>query len=164
MSRADRLTRDSDGGLRSTASEAAGIAAFLRDLALRAERDPTFARQLVDALRASGLVPSAESSVPTGPTTPATAPAHGNRITHSGGDTQADPPPDPFIVLRAGGEPALRAALDGLDLRTLRHVVRAYHLDPNRVAARWTARERVIALIVDQVRARANHGRSFERV
>jgi hypothetical protein len=98
---------------------------------------------------------------PTAPTAPRSA-----RGTRAGrvGDEPADPRLDPFVHLRTGGEPALRAALDGLDLAALRRVVRAFHLDPNRVSARWSARERVIDLIVEQVRARVNHGRSFERV
>ncbi len=64
----------------------------------------------------------------------------------------------------AGEEVALRRALDGLELQELRAVVRAQRLDPARVSSRWTARERVIALIVDQVKARLHHGRAFERV
>lgn len=72
--------------------------------------------------------------------------------------------PDPFAVMRAQGENGLRAALDALDLGALRQIVRAHRLDPARISARWANRERVIALIVDQTRARLNHGRAFERV
>ncbi|HEY8322936.1 MAG TPA: hypothetical protein VIG77_00485 [Ktedonobacterales bacterium] len=50
------------------------------------------------------------------------------------------------------------------DLPTLRAIVRERRLDPARISARWTARERVISLIVDQVKARANHGQAFRRV
>jgi hypothetical protein len=58
----------------------------------------------------------------------------------------------------------LRAALSALQLPALRVIVRERRLDPARISARWTARERVISLIVDQVKARANHGHAFERV
>jgi hypothetical protein len=68
------------------------------------------------------------------------------------------------VLLRVHGEQALRATLDGLDLASLQRIVRAHHLDPHRVSARWSARERVIGLIVEQVRARAQHGKAFERV
>jgi hypothetical protein len=68
------------------------------------------------------------------------------------------------VLLREGGESGLRAALAGLDLASLRQLVRTHRLDPNRVSARWSAHERVVALIVDQVRARANHGKAFARV
>ena len=74
------------------------------------------------------------------------------------------PAPDPFAVMRAQGEAGLRATLDALDLDALRQIVRAHRLDPARISARWANRERVIALIVDQTRARLNHGRAFERV
>jgi hypothetical protein len=67
-------------------------------------------------------------------------------------------------VLRVSGEVGLRATLDALELVTLRQIVRAHRLDPARISARWTVRERVIALIVDQVKARANHGKAFARI
>jgi len=76
----------------------------------------------------------------------------------------SEPAPDPFAVMRAQGEMGLRATLDALDLPTLRQIVRAHRLDPARISARWANRDRVIALIVDQTRARLNHGRAFERV
>jgi hypothetical protein len=164
MSRAERSHRG-DGGrdYGQMPGETAGIAACLRALAAQAERDPAFARHLGDALRASGLVPAEWMPAPAEPSAP--APDGGSRGGRaSGKERQADQPLDPFVVLRSGGEAALRAALDALDLAALRRVVRAHHLDPNRVSARWSARERVIALIVEQVRARVNHGRSFERV
>jgi len=66
--------------------------------------------------------------------------------------------------MRDQGEEGLRATLAALDLMALRQIVRTHRLDPARISARWTTRERVIALIIDQVRARLNHGRSFERV
>ena len=76
----------------------------------------------------------------------------------------AQPAPDPFAVMRAQGEAGLRATLDAHDLPTLRQIVRAHRLDPARISARWANRDRVITLIVEQTRARLNHGRAFERV
>ena len=67
-------------------------------------------------------------------------------------------------MLRKDGEDGLRAQLAQLDVAALRQIVRAHRLDPARISARWTATDRVIALIVEQVRARANHGRAFERL
>jgi hypothetical protein len=74
------------------------------------------------------------------------------------------PPLDPFAVLRESGEQRLKEALAALDIVSLKAIVRAYRLDPARISARWTTPERVIELIVEQARARLNHGRAFERV
>lgn len=133
--------------------DAEAAAKLLRDLAERAERDPAFGVQLAEAVRASGLLdaaphPSArKKSVRAAKRAPATAEL-----------------PDPFQVLRQHGEDTLRAQLAQLDIASLRQIVRAHRLDPARISARWTASNRVVALIVDQVRARANHGRAFERI
>ena len=132
-------------------SEAAGK--LLRELADRAERDPVFGQQIAEAMRASGLLDAKEKP-------PAT------RKKASAKRQPATPAelPDPFQVLRQHGEDGLRAQLAQLDLASLRQIVRAHRLDPARISARWTAADRVIALIVEQVRARANHGRAFERI
>jgi hypothetical protein len=74
------------------------------------------------------------------------------------------PPLDPFATLRQSGEQGLREALAALDLAALKAILRAYRLDPARIAARWAAPERIIELIVEQTMARLNHGRAFERV
>jgi hypothetical protein len=74
------------------------------------------------------------------------------------------PPLDPFAVLRQSGEQGLRKALAALDLAALKAILRAYRLDPARIAARWTAPERIVELIVEQAAARLNQGRAFERV
>jgi hypothetical protein len=73
-------------------------------------------------------------------------------------------PLDPFLVMRQAGAKGLRESLASLELSALRAVVRAHRLDPARVSARWTASDRIIELIVEQVGARLNHGRAFERV
>jgi len=132
---------------------------FLRALADRVERDPALAEALLAPLRESGLLAAeAGADAP-----PRAAPARRPPASPSDGQG-SPPPPDPFAVLREGGEAGLRARLGDLDLPALRQIVRRYRLDPARLSARWAARERVIELIVEQVRARSNLGRAFERV
>ncbi|MGE5333144.1 MAG: hypothetical protein ACM3N4_00460 [Nitrososphaerota archaeon] len=135
-------------------AEAAGK--LLRELAERAERDPAFGVQIAAAVRASGLLDVAQPS-------PAKRKKRASGATRGPAASPAELP-DPFQVLREQGESALRAQLARLDIAALRLIVRAHRLDPARISARWTATDRVIALIVDQVRARANHGRAFERI
>lgn len=137
------------------------VGAFLRSLAARAEADPTLARQIAAALRETGFLPDDESA--SRRAVPAEKPRRRKPGAHAI-DTMATGAPDPFVMLRERGESGLRSALETLDLATLRQMVRAHRLDPARISARWTARERVVALIVDQVRARADHGKAFSRV
>ena len=144
-----------------TVGEAARVAAFLRALSARAERDPQFAASLVSCFEESGLL----SLVGAGRAATEKRLARQTRGRASVGSGEARPAPlDPFTLWRAQGEDALRRALEGLDLQELRAVVRAHRLDPARVSSRWTAHERVVTLIVEQVKARLNHGRAFERV
>lgn len=139
--------------------DAEAAARLLRELAERAERDPAFGIQLAEAVRSSGLLdtpspqPSASASARKKPVNGTKRPA-----------ATASSLPDPFQVLRQNGENALRDQLARLDIASLRQIVRAHRLDPARISARWTATDRVITLIVDQVRARANLGRAFERL
>lgn len=139
----------------SDEAEAAGK--LLRELAERAENDPDFGIQIAEALRASGLLGVAQQ--PPAPRKTTRSPKRATSTT-----TQVSTPPDPFPILRQRGEEALRAQLAQLDIATLRQIVRAHRLDPARISARWTSTDRVITLIVDQVRARVNHGRTFERI
>lgn len=136
----------------------ASVAAFLRELARQAESDSTFAAHLRSALAKSGLI-DAQSDTSHQPTTSKPRARAGARLP---ADTEHTP--DPFGIYRGQGEDALRATLDALDLATLRAIVRTHRLDPARISARWSARERVITLIIEQVRARYNHGRAFERI
>lgn len=155
--------RGDDAARMATGAE---VAAFLRALARRADTDPAFAEQLRAALAESGLA-AATGAPATGASARSRRAARNAAGAANAATTAisaADAPPDPFSVYRAQGEERLRATLDGLDLPTLRAIVRAHRLDPARISARWTTRERVIGLIVDQVKARANHGRAFERV
>lgn len=141
--------------------ERRAVAAFLRALAARAEGDATLAASLSAALRESGLL---ADTAPVSAPLSAPAKAAGRRGAGRAGQPTSEAAPDPFAIYRAGGEPGLRAALEGADLPTLRAIIRSRLLDPARISARWTARDRLVALIVDQVKARANHGRAFERV
>ena len=149
----------SRGKPKAGSEDAEAAARLLRELAERAERDPAFGVQLAEAVRSSGLLdttspqPSTSASVRKRPTNGAKRPA-----------PSTSGLPDPFQLLRQHGEDALRTQLAQLDIASLRQIVRVHRLDPARISARWTARERVISLIVDQVKARANHGQAFRRV
>ncbi len=137
--------------------DAARIAAFFRALSERAARDPQLATSLAACLEESGLL-SLDGAKGVEKERPVASQAR--KRTGAGGQAALDP----FSLWRAQGEMALRDALEGLDLQELRIIVRAHRLDPARVSSRWTARDRVIALILEQVKARINHGRAFERV
>jgi hypothetical protein len=150
----------------ATPHTSAAVSAWLQSLATRAENDPAFAAQMLAALRESGLLGAlpAEESVASPRNTPTRRPRTRSAPRSAAAATSETPPPDPFSVYRSQGEAGLRAMLDGLELVSLRAIVRERRLDPARISARWTTRERVITLIVDQVKARANHGHAFERV
>jgi hypothetical protein len=133
------------------------LAAFLRALARRVEQDPTFARTLL------AVYAESSSAQPTA-TPPARAAVRREGTSTRRAQIAAVPPFDPFVLLRAQGEAALRVRLGELELTGLRAILRAHRLDPARIAARWTARERIVDLIVEQVRARTSLGRAFEHV
>lgn len=145
----------SRGKSTSGRDEAEAAGKLLRELAERAERDPAFGVQIAEAVRASGLLDGSRQ-----PSSARKKPAQSAKRA----PVVVAALPDPFQVLRQHGEEGLRAELAHLDLVSLRQIVRAHRLDPARISARWTATDRVIALIVEQVRARANHGRAFERI
>lgn len=159
--RAERDTTDSQSA-GSAGETTTTLSAWLRALAKRAESDAAFAAQMLDAARESGLSDALGDVAPQQSTRPATRRRKATPTTTPTSSTA--PVPDPFAVYRAQGVEGLRAALDALDLPTLRAIVRERRLDPARISARWTARERVISLIVDQVKARANHGQAFRHV
>ena len=139
------------------------VARFLRALATRVEQDATLATHIAACLRESGLL--VDGAVERDAATPPR-----NRQRRADGGASASRPPnqdstlDPFALWRASGEDALRQRLGELSLPELRTIVRAHRLDPARVSSRWTAGERVAALILEQVRARMRHGRAFERI
>ena len=167
--------RNASRGSSTAESDLAAVGAFLRALAERAERDPAFGRQIAALLDESGLLggphPPAPSPTKRGgarrSSLYATADAAGippRRGEGTGERAPATPLPDPFALLRDQGADGLRERLDTLDLAALRQIIRAHRLDPARISARWTTRERLVALIVDQVRARADHGKAFAHV
>jgi hypothetical protein len=155
------------GNAAEQAPEQKRVAAFLRELARRAEDDPAFAARLDDALHASGLLPveaersRATKTARTGRIQPAGRVQH---ATTKAGGVGAPPPLDPYATLRTGGADGLRAALEQLDLAELRAIVRGCRFDPARISSRWTAKERLIELIVTQTQARSDHGKAFSRV
>lgn len=148
MSSADRTT---------PTDEQRAIAAFLRGLADRAERDEAFAATLRHLLLDAGLL-GAEGNAVARPARGGKKRADMSAVAREGAAV------DPFAVMRVEGETGLRSRLEMLDLPALRQIVRAHRLDPARISARWTARERVVSLIVEQTRARVNHGRAFTHV
>ena len=156
MPRASRARTEPD----AATDQSRAIAAFLRGLAERVEQDAAFAATIATLLRESGLL-----AIDTGH---ASVRATARSLKAASASEQASQAqqeiPNPFTILRERGEDALRAALASLELATLRQIVRTHRLDPARISARWTTHERVVTLIVDQVRARANLGRAFERV
>jgi hypothetical protein len=152
--------------------QAHALGTFFRALAERIEGDPAFAQSMLGAAERGRT-------------------EHGARVSEGGAPraqrrprSDAKPPPprppdasrdasrtapaavllDPYAVLREHGEAALRVRLGELDLASLRTIVRTHRFDPARLSARWTARERLIDLIAEQVGARSHLGRAFERV
>ncbi len=143
-------------GLLPSSDDIEALGAFFASLAERVRADTTFAAAMLSVLRESGMIEGARRPKATSPSRARTVAAQNGRS-----DSGAL---DPFALLRERGEAGLSEALSGQELAGLRHIIRTYHLDPARISARWTARERLQRLIVDQVRARVNHGRAFERI
>lgn len=71
--------------------------------------------------------------------------------------------PDIFTIFSQGGEKALRAVLDRLELPVLRKVVSQHGLDPSKLAVKWRNKERLIQLIVERVLSRSEKGKTFEK-
>jgi hypothetical protein len=67
---------------------------------------------------------------------------------------------DPFEVFREDPA-ALRDRLSELDLEQLRDVVAFYGMDPRRLVMKWKTSDRVIAHIIETVRARSRKGDVF---
>lgn len=141
------------------------VATFLRRLAERVEQDPAFGSQVAQLLAQSGIGHSisgpARGDAPRGRRAPSLTPAASPASGASAGATVAL---DPFVLLREAGADGARVRLAELDVPALRQVVRIHRLDPARISARWTNRERLIDLIITQVRARADHGKSFAHI
>lgn len=153
--RGARAPNEATGGT-APAPAVSSVAAFLRALADQVERDAAFGEQVHALLVESGLVGAPGRSGPR---------RAGGRTRGTGAGADDRPAPlDPFAVLRADGESHLRARLGEVEIADLRRIIRAHRLDPARVSARWSSSDRLVELIVDQVRARADHGKAFARV
>jgi hypothetical protein len=146
MPRAKRLASGSESAGSELTAETRALVETLHAVASQIEADPTIATRLM-----AGAGRKTEHETPA-----QAAPRTAREI--------VAPPLDPFATLRQSSEQELQKALAMLDLTSLKAIVRAYRLDPARIAARWTAPERIVELIVEQVTARLNHGRAFERV
>ncbi len=155
------MPHDNSPGAHRAAPEAAAVGAFLRALADRVERDPLFGRQVAALLEESGLLRAHTAKRETRAT--GRPPAAGAIVGRAASEASAALP-DPYAVLRQEGETGLRARLGATEIVGLRQIARAHRLDPARISARWTSRERLVELIVEQVRARADHGKTFARV
>lgn len=97
---------------------------MFRQLAERAQADPTTARQLRDALAESNLLDVYGT---------------GSAL-------------DVLDLLDSGGEAALRARLQGLQVSELREIIAAHEYDPEKQSARWRSAARLIDLIVAHAR------------
>ena len=149
MPRSSRRAADeSAASSRPEAQKTQAVGAFLRNLAARADADAVLAREIEMALVESGLLQTSDRPrpVPKEPRKSSTAPI------------------DPFRVLRDEGDESLYNWLQSLELPELRAIVRRHRLDPARISARWRDRERVIQLIVSQVKAQASYGKAFSHV
>lgn len=158
-----------DSARSAAGADPRAVAAFLRGLAERVEGDAAFGREVAALLAESGLLADTARRPGKAREGKARQPESGARTAtmvarSASGASEDAAPPDPFALLREQGEDGLRAALARLELGVLRQVVRQHRLDPARISARWTTRERVVDLIVTQVRARSDHGRAFARV
>ena len=162
--------RGESGSAAETTRELASLAQFFAQLVERAGRDPLLARELLAAVRASGLLAltlaaePGESDSVGGHSAPRAGRATQRQPAEPSATQPEAPALDPFTVWRRQGEHELRELLAAQEVPALRQIIRTHRLDPARISARWTARDRLIALIVDQVRARTQHGRAFERV
>jgi hypothetical protein len=101
------------------------ILEIFRHIAQTARADPAAARQVREALLASGLLQL----------------------------FAVDEASDLLDLLEAGGEEALRARLQGLGVRELHQVIAQHGFDRDKTTARWRSVDRLIELIVGQVRA-----------
>ena len=144
-------------------ADASAIGAFLRGLAERVERDPVFGRQVAQLLAECGLLRAAMPAN-VSPTERQGRTRRTERASTQALRTASAAPADPFALLREAGEDGARRALAAQDIQALRQIVRVHRLDPARISARWTSRERLVDLILSQVRARADHGKSFARL
>jgi hypothetical protein len=120
-----------------------------------AERSPSFARRLEEAL--SALAAPSQGAGPASAAAPAASPAPARR-----GGRRPPGALDPFAAM-GEGEGALRARLGELTLDQLKDVVAEHGMDPSKLAMKWKKPERLVELIVATVRERMEKGDAFRR-
>jgi hypothetical protein len=76
---------------------------------------------------------------------------------------RAQPAIDPFACYEQGGEPAVRHALEPLDVEQLKDIIAHHQMDRAKLAMKWQTPERLIDLIVAQTMSRAHKGEAFLR-
>lgn len=133
---------------------AASLHHVLDAVASEAARSRRFARALKDALAGGGQA--------TPPAQPAESRSTGTSSQRPRGSNRRAPGAiDPFAAYAEGGEPALREALQRLDLDQLRDIVAEHGMDNDRLAMKWKDAQRVIDRIVERVVARSAKGSAF---
>ena len=119
------------------------IRAFMETVIEEARSNPEF-RQRIERVLSGGTAGTVE-------------------VRKRGGSRRRNPPSlDPF-ALYSHGEEHLRDALSNKDVEQLKDIVAGYGMDRARLALRWRSPERLIDLIVDTVRSRAQKGDAFRR-
>jgi hypothetical protein len=69
--------------------------------------------------------------------------------------------PDVYAEYQSRGEDEFRFWLRGLDVVTLKGIVRVNGFDPSKVSRRWAEAEKFVPLVVEQVKARLRRGSGF---
>lgn len=69
--------------------------------------------------------------------------------------------PDVFAALEERGEEEFRFWLRGLDIPTLKSVIKANGFDPAKVSVRWSDSDKFVALVAEQTIARMKRGSAF---
>jgi hypothetical protein len=69
--------------------------------------------------------------------------------------------PDVFAEYQARGDDEFRFWLRGLEVPTLRAIVKANGFDPGKQSVRWTEPEKFASLIADQLKAQLRRGSAF---
>jgi hypothetical protein len=110
------------------------ITDLFRHLLQTAKADPTAARQVRDALLASGLLEVFD-------------------LAREADDAEAI---DLLDLLEAGGEEALQARMAHMSVAELRQIIAAHDYDPKRETTRWRSPRRLIEHIVARASAELN--------